>query len=353
MVTAYETHNPMGTDGFEFLEFSSKNPEQLIELFKSLGFQKVAQHKSKNVTLYRQGEINFILNEQDTHRISAFNQEHKGGACAMGFRVHNAKLALKRALELGYEEHKSAINSGEEEIPAIKAIGGTVIYFIEKYDDKGNIYETDFNFLEDIEKHPQGAGLKILDHLTHNVHQGNMDKWANFYEKLFNFKEIRYFDIEGKLTGLKSRAMTSPCGKIRIPINESSDDKSQIEEFLHEFGGEGIQHIAMTTENIYETVEFLRHDGMQFMPTPDTYYAKINTRIPNHGENLERMQKNRILIDGAPEDDGILLQIFTQTVIGPVFFEIIQRKGNQGFGEGNFKALFESIEEDQLQRGVI
>lgn len=353
MVTAYETHNPMGTDGFEFLEFSSKNPSQLIELFTSLGFQKVAQHKTKNVSLFRQGDINFILNEQDTNRITTFNHEHQGGACAMGFRVKNANIALKRALELGYEEHKSTINSGEEKIPAIKAIGGTVIYFIEKYDDKGNIYETDFNFLENIEKHPQGAGLKMLDHITHNVHQGNMDKWAKFYEKLFNFKEIRYFDIEGKLTGLKSRAMTSPCGKIRIPINESSDDKSQIEEFLKDFGGEGIQHIAMTSENIYETVEFLRNDGMQFMPTPDTYYAKVNTRIPNHGENLERMQKNRILIDGAPEDDGILLQIFTKTVIGPVFFEIIQRKGNQGFGEGNFKALFESIEEDQLQRGVI
>ena len=353
MVSAYEKHNPMGTDGFEFLEFSSHNPDELDTLFKSLGFSVVANHKSKDVTLYRQGDINFILNKQDTVRTSGFKQLHKGGACAMGFRVKDASLALKRALELGYEEHQSAVNSGEEHIPAIKAIGGTVIYFIEKYDDKGHIYETDFNFVEGVSKHPKGAGLKILDHLTHNVHQGNMDKWANFYEKLFNFKEIRYFDIEGKLTGLKSRAMTSPCGKIRIPINESSDDKSQIEEFLNDFGGEGIQHIALSTEDIYETVEFLRQDGLNFMPTPDTYYEKVNSRIPDHGEDLERMQKNRILIDGAPEDDGILLQIFTKTVIGPVFFEIIQRKGNQGFGEGNFKALFESIEEDQVKRGVL
>lgn len=353
MITEYSKQNPMGTDGFEFLEFSSHNPKELDALFKSLGFKIVAKHKTKPVTLYRQGHVNFILNEGTTARLNTFNTEHKGGACAMGFRVKDANLALKRALELGAEEHKSAINSGEEYIPAIKAIGGTVIYFVEKYGDKGNIYETDFNFIDGVDVHPQGAGLQIVDHLTHNVARGNMDKWAGFYEKLFNFKEIRYFDIEGKLTGLKSRAMTSPCGKIRIPINESSDDKSQIEEFLHEFGGEGIQHIAMTTDNIYETVEGLRATGMDFMPTPDTYYAKVDTRIPNHGEDLHRMQKNRILVDGAPEDDGILLQIFTKTVIGPVFFEIIQRKGNQGFGEGNFKALFESIEEDQVQRGVL
>jgi 4-hydroxyphenylpyruvate dioxygenase len=343
----------MGTDGFEFLEFSSQNPVELDTLFKSLGFSIVGKHKSKNVTLYRQGHVNFILNEEDTTQVNQFNHTHKGGACAMGFRVKDANLSLKRALELGYTEYKSTINSGKENIPAIEAIGGTVIYFIEKYGEKGTIYETDFNFLAGIEKHPKGAGLKIIDHVTHNVHQGHMDKWAEFYEKLFNFKEVRYFDIEGKLTGLKSRAMTSPCGKIRIPINESSDDKSQIEEFLNEFGGEGIQHIAMSTENIYDTVEFLRKDGMNFLSTPDTYYEKIDKRIPDHGEDLARMQKNKILIDGAPEDDGILLQIFTKTVIGPVFFEIIQRKGNQGFGEGNFKALFESIEEDQVKRGVL
>lgn len=346
-------HNPMGTDGFEFLEFASQNPVELDILFKSLGFSIVAKHNSKKVTLYRQGHISFILNEENVPHIQEFKRIHKGGACAMGFRVKDAKLALKRAIELGYIEYKSPVNKGEEYIPAIEAIGGAVIYFVEKYDAKGTIYDTDFTFIEGIEKYPQGAGLELLDHVTHNVHQGNMDKWAEFYEKLFNFKEVRYFDIEGKLTGLKSRAMTSPCAKIRIPINESSDDKSQIEEFLNDFGGEGIQHIAMSTEQIYEAVEFLRKDGMDFMSTPDTYYEKIKSRIPKHGEDLERMQKNRILIDGAPEDDGILLQIFTKTVIGPVFFEVIQRKGNEGFGEGNFKALFESIEEDQVRRGVL
>ena len=349
MVTAYEPHNPMGTDGFEFLEFATQAPEELANLFLSLGFQKVATHKSKKVSLFRQGHINFIINEEPTAQVQNFIKQHKAGACAMGFRVKNSKIALKRALELGCAEHKSQTQENEATIPAIEAIGGTVIYLV----DDENIYEKDFDFIKGVDPHPKGAGLQILDHLTHNVLQGNMDKWAKFYEDIFNFKEIRYFDIEGKLTGLKSRAMTAPCGKIRIPINESSDDKSQIEEFLKDYGGEGIQHIAMSTEDIYQTVETLRQGGMDFMHTPDTYYEKINNRIPHHGENIDRMQKNRILIDGAPEDDGILLQIFTQTVIGPVFFEIIQRKGNQGFGEGNFKALFESIEEDQVRRGIL
>ncbi len=347
------SHNPMGTDGFEFLEFSSKKPQELDTLFKSLGFKVVAKHKSKHVTLYRQGHVNFLLNEEHTDQVTHFNNQHIGGACAMAFRVKDAAVAHKRALELGAKPYVSAISSGEEKIPAIEAIGGTVIYLVDKYNEKGNIYEADFDFLDAENKNPTGVGLDIIDHITHNVHRGNMDKWAGFYEKLFNFREIRYFDIEGKLTGLKSRAMTSPCGKIRIPINESSDDKSQIEEYLNEFGGEGIQHIAMTSENIYKTVENLRETGMEFMPTPDTYYAKIDSRIPDHGEDIERMKKDRILIDGAPTDDGILLQIFTKTVIGPVFFEIIQRKGNEGFGEGNFKALFESIEEDQVNRGVL
>jgi 4-hydroxyphenylpyruvate dioxygenase len=198
------------------------------------------------------------------------------------------------------------------------------------------------------------AGLLHIDHLTHNVMRGNMDKWAGFYEKLFNFREIRYFDIEGKKTGLLSRAMTSPCGKIRIPINESQDDKSQIEEYLREYRGEGIQHIALGTSDILRTVDVLREQGVQFQDTPDTYYEGVDKRVGRHGENIEELSKRRVLIDGNPEKgEGLLLQIFTQNVIGPIFFEIIQRKGNDGFGEGNFKALFESIELDQMRRGVL
>lgn len=349
--------NPMGTDGFEFVEYASKEPEKLEKLFTDLGFTEVAKHRSKNVTLWRQGDVNFILNKESQGQPKEFTEVHGPSANAMAFRIKDVKKALERAKEQGYEIVASNAGPMELSIPALRGIGGSLVYLVDRYGDKGEIYEIDFDFYPDVERHPKGAGLQIIDHLTHNVHQGNMDKWANYYTDLFNFREIRYFDIAGKLTGLKSRAMTSPDGKIRIPINESSDDKSQIEEYLKDHNGEGIQHIALSTKNIYETVETLRAKGMEFMHTPDTYYEKVDTRVPNHGEDLTRMQKNRILIDGEAADkdheEEILLQIFTNTVIGPIFFEIIQRKGNEGFGEGNFKALFESIEEDQVRRGVL
>jgi 4-hydroxyphenylpyruvate dioxygenase len=242
----------------------------------------------------------------------------------------------------------------ELRIPAIYGIGESLLYFVDRY-GKQSIYDVDFAFYPDANERlaKMDVGMFEIDHLTHNVKQGNMDVWSGFYERIGNFREIRYFDIEGKLTGLVSRAMTAPCGKIRIPINESSDDKSQIEEFIREYNGEGIQHIALSTNDIYQTVKTLRDRGMDFMPTPDTYYEKVNDRVDGHKEDVDHLKDLRILIDGAPMKDGILLQIFTQTVIGPVFFEIIQRKGNEGFGEGNFKALFESIEEDQIRRGVL
>jgi 4-hydroxyphenylpyruvate dioxygenase len=343
--------NPMGTDGFEFVEYASQKPQELAKLFENLGFTAVAKHKSKEVTLYRQGDINFILNAEQDGQPKHFAETHGPSANAMAFRVRDVKKALTRAEELGYEIVQSENGPMELSIPALKGIGGSLVYLVDTYGDKGEIYDTDFDFFEGVDRHPQGVGLQYVDHLTHNVQRGNMDKWANYYEDLFNFREIRYFDIEGKVTGLKSRAMTSPDGKIRIPINESSDDHSQIEEYLKEHNGEGIQHIALASKEIYESIETLRADGMDFMDTPDTYYDRTPDRIPNHGEDLERLRKNRILIDGQPND--ILLQIFTNTVIGPLFFEIIQRKGNEGFGEGNFQALFESIEEDQIKRGVI
>jgi len=242
----------------------------------------------------------------------------------------------------------------ELNIPAIEGIGGSVIYLVDRYGDR-SIYDVDFVPTDPSKGFAhEGAGLTYIDHVTHNVFRGNMDKWAGFYETLFNFREVRYFDIEGKLTGLKSRAMTSPCGKIRIPINESSDDKSQIAEYLEDYKGEGIQHIALGSNAIYDTVELLKARGVRFQDTPDTYYERLDNRIKGHGEDVARLRKDRILIDGAPtEDQGLLLQIFTQNAIGPIFFEIIQRKGNEGFGEGNFRALFESIELDQIRRGVL
>lgn len=346
--------NPMQTDGFEFLEFASPDPAVLGKQFEMLGFTKIAKHVSKNIWLYRQGEINFIVNAESGFA-TEFAKAHGAGACAMGFRVKDAALAHKRALELGAKAYESPIGPGELKIPAIYGIGGSVIFLVDQYNNNNKtIYDTDFKPLPGVDQQPKGAGLTYLDHVTHNVYRGHLDEWAQFYEKLFSFREIRYFDIEGKLTGLKSRAMTSPCGKIRIPINESSDEKSQIEEYLREYKGEGIQHIALGTANIYETVEILRKNNIDFLDVPDTYYTAVDTRVANHNEDLPRLQKNRILIDGAPtKNQGLLLQIFTKNMLGPVFFEIIQRKGNEGFGEGNFQALFEAIERDQIERGVL
>lgn len=352
-------HNPMQTDGFEFVEYATDDPQAMDMLFRQMGFIAIARHKTKQVMLYRQGDINFILNSEPDSFAEAYARMHGPSANAMAFRVKDAKAAVERARSLGAEIVEPNNSPTELSIPAIKGIGGSLLYLVDQYGDNGSIYDHDFDYLPDVDKHPEGVGLTYLDHLTHNVNRGNMDKWAGFYEKLFNFKEIRYFDIEGKLTGLKSRAMTSPCGKIRIPINESVDDKSQIEEFLRQYNGEGIQHIALGAENIYRAVDLMQQYGMTFLDTPDTYYEKIDTRLPGHGEPLQSLKNLRILVDGAPDsepgkgDGGLLLQIFTKTVIGPIFFEIIQRKGDEGFGEGNFRALFESIEEDQIRRGVL
>lgn len=351
--------NPMGTDGFEFVEYASLDPKPLEALFTSLGFTRIAKHRSKNVHLWRQGDINFILNAEKESHAEGFYSAHGPSANAMAFRVKDAAAAIARARSLGAEVVESKVGPMELNIPAIKGIGGSLLYLVDRYGSQ-SIYDIDFVPVEGADRHPRGVGLTLIDHLTHNVYRGQMDTWAGFYEKLFNFREIRYFDIEGKLTGLKSRAMTSPCGKIRIPINESADDKSQIEEYLREYKGEGIQHIALATGDIYGSVEALKGKGVRFMdPPPDTYYEQLDDRVAGHGEDVTRLKKNGILIDGAPEsrpgahDGGILLQIFTATVIGPIFYEIIQRKGDEGFGEGNFRALFVSIEEDQVRRGVL
>ena len=339
--------NPLKTDGFEFVEYAGE-VEALDKLFRKMGFTPVAEHKEKDITLYRQGKINFLLNKEKEGQPKDFADEHNGGASAMAFKVADADYAYNEAQKRGADVAENHGGSMVDDIPALEGIGGSLLYMIDNPDD----YLQHFEFTAE-DKNPKGAGLTYIDHLTHNVFRGNMDVWAKFYEDIFNFREIRYFDIEGKLTGLKSRAMTSPCGKIRIPLNESADDKSQIEEFLQRFKGEGIQHIALGTDDIYETVVALQESGMPLQDTPDTYYEQLEARIPGHGEDTERLKELRILLDGAPDDQGLLLQIFTQDAIGPVFFEIIQRKGNEGFGEGNFKALFESIELDQIRRGVL
>ncbi|WP_034348525.1 4-hydroxyphenylpyruvate dioxygenase [Noviherbaspirillum massiliense] len=356
--------NPMGTDGFEFIEYAAPDPAALGALFEQMGFSAIARHRHKRVTLYRQGEINFIINAEPDSFAQRFARQHGPSICAIAFRVKDAAFAYKRALELGAWGFDNKTGPMELNIPAIKGIGDSLIYFVDRWRGKEgasggigdiSIYDVDFVAIPGAPVNPKGHGLTYIDHLTHNVHRGRMKEWAEFYETLFNFREIRYFDIEGKLTGLKSKAMTSPCGKIRIPINESSDDKSQIAEYLDLYHGEGIQHIALGTDDIYATVAGMKDRGVLFQDTIDTYYDLVERRLPEHGERLEELRRLRILIDGNSNASRreLLLQIFTQNVIGPIFFEIIQRKGDQGFGEGNFRALFESIELDQVRRGVL
>ena len=346
-----EPDNPMGTDGFEFVEYTAPDPEQLRRLFDLMGFPAVARHRSKNVTLHRQGDINFIINAEAAGFGQQFARAHGPSACAMAFRVRDAAFAYRRALELGAAPGPATAGPMELNIPCIVGIGGSLIYLVDRYGER-TIYDVDFVPVATAADAVADVGLVRIDHLTHNVKRGNMNTWAGFYERLFNFREIRYFSIEGKETGLFSRALTSPCGKIRIPINESQDDKSQIEEYLNEYKGEGIQHIALGTLDIYRTVDSLRTLGVEFQDTPATYYEGVDARVAGHQENVSELERRGILIDGSAAS-GILLQIFTKNVIGPIFFEIIQRKGNDGFGEGNFQALFESIELDQKRRGVI
>jgi 4-hydroxyphenylpyruvate dioxygenase len=350
------TANPAGTDGFEFVEFAHPDPKVLEQLFWKMGYVEVARHKTRDISLYRQGAINYVLNREPKSHAARFVAEHGPCAPAMAWRVVDAKHALKRAVDLGAKEYTGADKSLD--VPAVIGIGGSLLYFVETYGRKGSPYPNDYTWLGAADPTPEGVGFHYIDHLTHNVMRGNMDTWYRFYAETFNFREIRFFNIEGKVTGLHSRALTSPCGKIRIPINESADDKSQIEEYLKQYKGEGIQHIAVGARDIYAATDAIAARGLEFMPgPPDTYYDRSHARVPGHTEPIDRMKSHGILIDGEGVLNGgetrILLQVFSKTVIGPIFFEFIQRKGDDGFGEGNFKALFESIEEDQIRRGVL
>jgi 4-hydroxyphenylpyruvate dioxygenase len=349
--------NPMGLMGFEFVEFASPTPGVLEPLMEQLGFTLVAKHRSKDVDLYRQGDINFIVNREPKSPAAYFAAEHGPGACSMAFRVKDSHKAYHRALDLGAQPVEIATDVMELRLPAIKGIGGAPLYLIDRFEDGKSIYDIDFEFIEGVDRHPVGHGFKIIDHLTHNVYRGRMAFWGSFYERIFNFREIRYFDIKGEYTGLTSRAMTAPDGKIRIPLNEEAKGSGgQIEEFLMQYNGEGIQHIALLTDNLMDSLDKLRAAGVPLMTAPrETYYEMLAERLPGHGEKVSDLQMRGILLDGTTEGGSkrLLLQIFSETLLGPVFFEFIQRKGDEGFGEGNFKALFESMERDQLRRGVI
>ena len=358
--------NPMGTDGFEFIEYAAPDPVAMGRAFEAMGFKPVARHRHKNVLLYRQGTINFLINAEPDSFAQRFARQHGPSVCAIAFRVHDAKAAYERAVSLGAWGYAGKAGPGELNIPAIKGIGDSLIYFVDRWRGKGGaqpgdignigFFDVDFEALPGVSAqealHPFGHGLTYIDHLTHNVHRGRMGEWADFYERLFNFREVRYFDIEGQVTGVKSKAMTSPCGKIRIPINEEGkENPGQIQEYLDMYKGEGIQHIAMGSDDLYKSVDGLRASGVRLLDTIDTYYELVDKRIPGHGEPLEELHKRKILIDG--KKDALLLQIFSENQLGPIFFEFIQRKGDDGFGNGNFKALFESIELDQIRRGVL
>jgi 4-hydroxyphenylpyruvate dioxygenase len=349
--------NPMGLMGFEFVEFSSPAPNVIEPVLEMLGFTRAAEHRSKDVTLYRQGDINFIVNREPKSFAWYFAAEHGPSACGMAFRVRDSHQAYERALELGAQPVEMPAGPMELRLPAIKGIGGAPLYLIDRFGDGKSIYDIDFEWIDGADRHPRGHGFTIIDHLTHNVYRGRMGYWAAFYERIFNFREMRYFDIKGEYTGLASRAMTAPDGRIRIPLNEeSSKTTGQIEEFLMKYNGEGIQHIALLTDDLLDSIDRLRTAGVPLMTAPPaTYYEMLDERLPGHGEPVAELSKRGILLDGTTEGgrQRLLLQIFSQTLLGPVFFEFIQRKGDDGFGEGNFKALFESMERDQVRRGVI
>jgi 4-hydroxyphenylpyruvate dioxygenase len=344
--------NPMGLNGFEFCEFTSPDPDKLAAQFEAMGFVAAATHPTKAVTRYKQGRINLLLNREESGHAAEFRKEHGPSASAMAFRVQDAKAAYDAAIERGAKP--APAGAALDDLPALEGIGGSILYLVDRHGAKGSIYDGWDQVPGAAEAEAENnVGLDILDHLTHNVRRGQMRVWSQFYGQIFGFEEQKYFDIKGKATGLFSQAMIAPDKAIRIPLNESQDDKSQIEEFIKDYNGEGIQHLALTTDDIFETVEKLRARGVKLQDTIETYYELVDKRVPGHGEDLDRLKRNRILIDGDVESEGILLQIFTENMVGPIFFEIIQRKGNEGFGNGNFQALYESIELDQIRRGVI
>lgn len=349
--------NPVGLCGFEYVEFTAPERGLIEPIFQTMGFTHIANHRSKDVELWRQGGINFIINYEPETQAAYFAKEHGPSACGMAFRVRDAAAAYAECLDRGAEPILTEPGISELVIPAIKGIGGAAIYLVDRFEDGKSIYDIDFEYLDGVDIHPEGCGFNVIDHLTHNVYKGRMDYWAEYYENLFNFKEIRYFDIKGEYTALLSRAMTAPDGLIRIPLNEEKSEKvGQIEEYLREYKGEGIQHIAFSCDNLIECWDRLKACGVKFMTAPpDTYYDMLEDRLPGHGEPIDALQSRGILLDGTTEggQPRLLLQIFSEKAIGPIFFEFIQRKEDEGFGEGNFKALFESIERDQINRGVL
>lgn len=343
--------NPTGLNGVEFVEYSGPDKGFLKSLFERMGFKAIGTAHGKNIQLFRQGDISFILNCEPQTFAMDFAQRHGPSISSVGFRVENAEQAFEVSLKRGARAYEgSEHQKGVCPFPAIYGIGESVIYFIDEKNKK-QLYSDIFHLKPQDLIH-EGVGLQTVDHFTNNVPRGDLQKWCDFYESVFNFREARKFDIKGKQTGLFSKVMRSPCGTFSVPINEPTDGKSQIQEYLDEYKGSGIQHLALSCNDIINTLETMKSSQIQFLsPPPKTYYAKLKDRLPNVIEDVSRLEKNAILVDG--DHEGYLLQIFTKNVIGPIFYEIIQRRNHFGFGEGNFQALFDAIEQDQRERGYL
>lgn len=340
--------NPIKIFGIEFVEYGGPDPAALEKLFDGLGFTKIAKHPEQEIDLFKQHDIRFLLNRQSGSFCEAFHKDHGPSICSMGWRVEDAELAFNESVKRGAKPYEGADQKlGSESLKAVYGIGDSLIYFVDKFDD-----DTIFGKYEQITDEKQwDKPLLRIDHLTNNVPAGEMQKWCDFYEKIFGFAETRYFDIRGQKTGLLSKVMSTPDKSIIIPINEPTEDKSQIQEYLDEYKGPGIQHVALSTGDICENLERFRANGINFLDVPDTYYDVVKERIPKLEENVDTLKKLKILVDG--DEEGYLLQIFSKNVIGPIFYEIIQRKNHWGFGEGNFQALFDAIERDQKERGFL
>ena len=341
--------NPLGLSGVEFVEFATPDVGYMDEVFLGLGFSKLRRHQGKDITLYQQNAINFLLNDEAQGPARNFSNLHGPSISAMGWRVGDADFALSEAVKRGAR----AVADKDKDLPyaAIYGIGGSLIYLIDRYGEGSSIYATDFVQLNRPLYVPS-KGFVAIDHLTNNVHKGTMADWVRFYECVFGFTEERYFDIQGKKTGLTSYALRSPDGSFCIPINEGDESASQIEEYLRDYAGPGVQHLAFLTEDILQSLDALDGSGIEMLDIGDDYYLKVFDRFPPKSDEFEaRIRRHQVLIDG--NRDGILLQIFTKNLFGPIFFEIIQRNGCLGFGEGNFQALFESIERDQERRQVV
>lgn len=345
-----ENNNPVGLKGIEFVEFASKDPQKLHDLFVSFGFSQLRKNRYSDSSYYNQNDIHFIINNHRGGHADEFRKKHGPSITSMGWKVENAKLAMETALARGAKEAEGEYDVLGNKIPAIYGIGDSLIYFIED-NSKLNLYsEMGFEPMENPVIVP-ALGFMNIDHLTNNVYKGEMEKWSNFYKDIFNFNEVRYFDIKGVKTGLISYALQSPCKSFCIPINEGTESKSQINEYLEEYNGPGVQHLAFLTEDIVASLDQLHKTDVDTLDIDDEYYNEVFDRVPNVTEDRKKLQEHNILVDG--DDDGYLLQIFTKNVIGPIFIEIIQRKNHYSFGEGNFGALFRSIEKDQEKRGYL